>query len=130
MNTRNKMIISRVTEREYECIKQKAKEAKVTVSAYVRAKLLHSSNGEVRVIDTQPLRKTLWELNKQGTNLNQFMKFLNTYGIKVFDAKEAERVMDQESEAVWKVMEALSLLQEAAAREDILLAEDLEKANG
>ena len=41
--------------------------------------------------------KAAHELAKQGTNLNQFMKFLNTYGVKVFDPDEAKRVLEKES---------------------------------
>ena len=57
---------------------------------YARA-VLTSDDVSIKVIDTQPLKKAAHELAKQGTNLNQFMKFLNTYGVKVFDPEEADR---------------------------------------
>lgn len=44
---------------------------------YARA-VLTSDDVSIKVIDTQPLKKAAHELAKQGTNLNQFMKFLNT----------------------------------------------------
>ena len=43
------------------------------------------------------MKKAAHELAKQGTNLNQFMKFLNTYGVKVFDPDEAKRVWRKRS---------------------------------
>lgn len=63
----------------------------MTVSDYARTLLINSDDATIKVIDTEPLKKAAHELAKQGTNLNQFMKFLNTYGIKVFDAGEADR---------------------------------------
>ena len=56
---------------------------------YARA-VLTSDDVSIKVIDTEPLKKAAHELAKQGTNLNQFMKFLNTYGVKVFDPGEAK----------------------------------------
>ena len=50
---------------------------------YARA-VLTSDDVSIKVIDTEPLKKAAHELAKQGTNLNQFMKFLNTYGVNVF----------------------------------------------
>ena len=62
---------------------------------YARA-VLTSDDVSIKVIDTEPLKKAAHELAKQGTNLNQFMKFLNTYGVKVFDPDEAKRVLEKE----------------------------------
>lgn len=62
-----------------------------------------------------------WELTKHGTNLNQMMKFLNTYGERVCDADEVARVLDREMDAFDKVGEALiSLRQEAEAHHVII----------
>ena len=72
---------------------------------YARA-VLTSDDVSIKVIDTQPLKKAAHELAKQGTNLNQFMKFLNTYGVKVFDPEEAKRVLEKEVSSfpkLWKL---------------------------
>ena len=73
---------------------------------------------------TEPLKKTAHELAKQGTNLNQFMKFLNTYGIKVFDAGEAQRVLAREVETFMEVAEALAALRREADRNNIQIRID------
>lgn len=127
MATKEKMIVSRVMKDEHKRIKRKAEAAGMTISSYVRSILLHSVDGAVVVIDTNPLKEALWELKKQGVNLNQFMRFLNTYGPKGFDPKEAERMMDREAEAFWKVLDALSALREEAARENIFIAKGSDK---
>lgn len=89
---RETAVLIRLSEREKRTLKRKAAKNGMTVSEYARTLLANSDDATIRVIDTEPLRKAAHELAKQGTNLNQFMKFLNTYGIKVFDAGEAQRV--------------------------------------
>ena len=80
-----------------------------------------SDDVSIKVIDTQPLKKAAHELAKQGTNLNQFMKFLNTYGVKVFDPEEAQRVLAREVETFMEVAEALAALRREADRNNIHL---------
>lgn len=87
---------------------------------YARA-VLTSDDVSIKVIDTQPLKKAAHELAKQGTNLNQFMKFLNTYGVKVFDQEEAKRVLEKEVSSFSKIMEALAALRREADRNNIHL---------
>ncbi len=87
---------------------------------YARA-VLTSDDVSIKVIDTQPLKKAAHELAKQGTNLNQFMKFLNTYGVKVFDPEEAQRVLAREVETFMEVAEALAALRREADRNNIHL---------
>lgn len=87
---------------------------------YARA-ILTSDDVSIKVIDTQPLKKAAHELAKQGTNLNQFMKFLNTYGVKVFDPEEAQRVLAREVETFMEVAEALAALRREADRNNIHL---------
>lgn len=87
---------------------------------YARA-VLTSDDVSIKVIDTQPLKKAAHELAKQGTNLNQFMKFLNTYGVKVFDPVEAKRVLEKEVSSFSEIMEALAALRREANRNNIHL---------
>ena len=75
------------------------------------------------------MRKAAHELAKQGTNLNQFMRFLNTYGVKVFDAGEAQRVLAREVETFMEVAEALAALRREADRNNVhLKIEDFDNA--
>ena len=87
---------------------------------YARA-VLTSDDVSIKVIDTEPLKKAAHELAKQGTNLNQFMKFLNTYGVKVFDPGEAKQVLEKEVSSFSEIMEALAALRREANRNNIHL---------
>lgn len=87
---------------------------------YARA-VLTSDDVSIKVIDTEPLKKAAHELAKQGTNLNQFMKFLNTYGVKVFDPGQAKRVLEKEVSSFSEIMEALAALRREANRNNIHL---------
>lgn len=85
----------RMTEHEKEALKRKAAKNGMTVSEYARTLLANSDDATIRVIDTEPLRKAAHELAKQGTNLNQFMRFLNTYGSNALDHEEAKAVLGE-----------------------------------
>lgn len=87
---------------------------------YARA-VLTSDDVSIKVIDTEPLKKAAHELAKQGTNLNQFMKFLNTYGVKVFDPDEAKSVLQKEVSTFSEIMEALAALRREADRNNVHL---------
>ena len=120
MRNREVQIKFYATEKERESIRRNAKRAGMKMGEYARA-VLTSDDVSIKVIDTEPLRKAAHELAKQGTNLNQFMKFLNTYGIKVFDAGEAQRVLAREVETFMEVAEALAALRREADRNNIHL---------
>lgn len=85
----------RMTEREKEILKRKAAKNGMTVSEYARKLLANSDDETIRVIDTEPLRMAAHELAKQGTNLNQFMRFLNSNGAGVFNQDEAKAVFGE-----------------------------------
>lgn len=123
MRNREVQIKFYATEKERESIRRNAKRARMKMGEYARA-VLTSDDVSIKVIDTQPLKKAAHELAKQGTNLNQFMKFLNTYGIKVFDAGEAQRVLAREVETFMEVAEALAALRREADRNNIQIRID------
>ena len=123
MRNREVQIKFYATEKERESIRRNAKRAGMKMGVYARA-VLTSDDVSIKVIDTEPLKKAAYELAKQGTNLNQFMKFLNTYGIKVFDAGEAQRVLAREVETFMEVAEALAALRREADRNNIQIRID------
>ncbi len=123
MRNREVQIKFYATEKERESIRRNAKRAGMKMGVYARA-VLTSDDVSIKVIDTEPLKKTAHELAKQGTNLNQFMKFLNTYGIKVFDVGEAQRVLAREVETFMEVAEALAALRREADRNNIQIRID------
>ena len=118
---RETAVLIRLSEREKRTLKRKAANYGMTVSDYVRTLLINSDDATIKVIDTQPLKKAAHELAKQGTNLNQFMKFLNTYGVKVFDPEEAKRVLEKEVSSFSEIMEALAALRREADRNNVHL---------
>lgn len=123
MRNREVQIKFYATEKERESIRRNAKRAGMKMGEYARA-VLTSDDVSIKVIDTEPLKKAAHELAKQGTNLNQFMKFLNTYGIKVFDAGKAQRVLAREVETFMEVAEALAALRREADRNNIQIRID------
>lgn len=88
----------------------------MTVSEYVRTALIHSDNLNVTMIDVEPVEKIATELHKQGVNLNQLMKFLNTYGVDAYNAEETFRVLTREGDMFLKVSDVLGQLCEEATR--------------
>lgn len=118
---RETAVLIRLSEREKRTLKRKAANYGMTVSEYARTLLIHSDDVTIKVIDTEPLKKTAHELAKQGTNLNQFMKFLNTYGVKVFDPEEAKRVLEKEVSSFSEIMEVLAALRRESDRNNICL---------
>lgn len=118
---RETAVLIRLSEREKRTLKRKAAKNGMTVSEYARTLLINSDDATIKVIDTEPLKKAAHELAKQGTNLNQFMKFLNTYGVNVFDPEEAKLVLQKEVSSFSKLMEALAALRREADRNNIHL---------
>lgn len=120
MENKKHVTCFRITDSEQRLLRKKAKRAGLSVSEYVRNAAVYGDR-PITVIDTKPLVRLNWELTKHGTNLNQMMKFLNTYGEKAYDANEVSRVLDKEMDAFDKVGEALiSLRQEAEAHHVII----------
>ena len=68
---RETAVLIRLSEREKRTLKRKAANYGMTVSDYARTLLINSDDATIKVIDTEPLKKTAHELAKQGTNLNQ-----------------------------------------------------------
>lgn len=121
----------RLTTREKEILKRKAKRVGLTVSDFVRSSLIHSDNLTVTVIDTSVLSKTLFELHKHGVNLNQLMKFCNTYGLDAFNESHVIPTLDNERNIFAKTQAALASIAEEARRGNVVinfeLSDDMEE---
>lgn len=111
----------RLTTREKEILRRKAKKAGLTVSDFVRSSLIHSDNLTINVIDTSVLSKTLFELHKHGVNLNQLMKFCNTYGLDAFNENHVIPTLDNERNVFAKTQAALSAIAEEARKGNIVV---------
>lgn len=124
MVRRDKVIRSRVTDAERKTLLRKAKKMGMTISDYIRFAAIESDNLNITVIDTAPLKKLGYELTKQGVNLNQYMKFLNTYGGHAHNAEEAERILGREGDVFLRVMEALGDLKREAERHRVYILDE------
>lgn len=111
----------RLTTREKEILKRKAKKVGLTVSDFVRNSLIHSDNLTINIIDTSVLSKTLFELHKHGVNLNQLMKFCNTYGLDAFNENHVIPTLDNERDVFAKTQAALSSIAEEAQRGNVMV---------
>lgn len=118
---RDKQIKVYVTERERKMLKRKSEKARMTVSDYVRESLVHSDKLRIVQFDIDPLAKALSELRKQGANLNQLMRFLNTYGADAFDAETVNRRLVDMGNVYVTVMEALISLREEAEKHKVFI---------
>lgn len=121
MSRKERSILIRVTDKEREIIKRKAAKLGMTVSEYVRTTLIHSDNLNITMIDVSPIEKIASELHKQGVNLNQLMKFLNTYGADAYNADETFRVLTREGDMLLKVSDVLGQLCDEAARKKVYI---------
>lgn len=121
MSNRDIWLKVRVTNKEREIIKRKAAKLGMTVSEYVRTTLIHSDNLNITMIDVSPIEKIASELHKQGVNLNQLMKFLNTYGADAYNADETFRVLTREGDMFLKVSDVLGQLCDEAARKKVYI---------
>ena len=112
-------------------LKRKAKKVGLTVSDFVRSSLIHSDNLTINVIDTSVLSKTLFELHKHGVNLNQLMKFCNTYGLDAFNESHVIPTLENERTVFLQTKAALLSLEEEARRGNVMvnleLSDDMEE---
>lgn len=111
----------RLTTREKEILRRKAKKVGLTVSDFVRSSLIHSDNLTINVIDTSVLSKTLFELHKHGVNLNQLMKFCNTYGLDAFNESHVIPTLENERTVFLQTKAALLSLEEEARRGNVVV---------
>lgn len=98
-----------LSEPEKEALKARAEAAGCTPSELVRRAAVY---GETRVVclDAGPLKDAYVELGRQGVNLNQLMRFLNTYGIRGYDRQWVEHAMGKVYSVAEKVEAALESL--------------------
>lgn len=121
MENREIWLKVRVTDKERRILKRKAKKVGLTVSDFVRSSLIHSDNLTINVIDTSVLGKTLFELHKHGVNLNQLMKFCNTYGLDAFNESHVIPILDNERDVFAKTQAALSSIAEEARKGNVVV---------
>lgn len=126
MENREIWLKVRVTNKERQILKRRAKKVGLTVSDFVRSSLIHSDNLTINVIDTSVLSKTLFELHRHGVNLNQLMKFCNTYGLDAFNENHVIPTLENERIVFLQTKAALLSLEEEARKGNVIVNLDLE----
>lgn len=121
MDSRTKRFELRLNAHEKEVLKERAAKAGVSVSDLVRLALVYSDRLTVRTIDISPLRDLCYELTKQGTNLNQFMKFLNTYGGDAYNKSAAKQLIERNGDLLFRIGDAMTAFEHEAERSGILI---------
>lgn len=121
MDSRTKRFELRLNAHEKEVLKERAAKAGVSVSDLVRLALVYSDRLTVRTIDISPLRDLCYELTKQGTNLNQFMRFLNTYGGDAYNKSAAKQLIERNGDLLFRIGDAMTAFEHEAERSGILI---------
>ena len=121
MDSRTKRFELRLNAHEKEVLKERAAKAGVSVYYLVRLALVYSDRLTVRTIDISPLRDLCYELTKQGTNLNQFMKFLNTYGGDAYNKSAAKQLIERNGDLLFRIGDAMTAFEHEAERSGILI---------
>lgn len=116
---RNRQVKFYVTDAEYAVLRKKAKLHGMSVGKYIREMLIYVGSKPAPTIDVSSLKSIEHELLKQGTNLNQLMYYLNSYGIQGYNAEEVRRVLGQKGEAYVKLCNALGDLRDEAERHHV-----------
>lgn len=106
----------RVTQREYQRIKSRARKAGIGMSAYMRSRALSDPKGALTInVDADELKKAYADLKRAGSNINQCARALNTYGQRGCSEERAVTVMQHVSAAADAVAAALAIARDGEA---------------
>lgn len=100
---RNKAKLIRLSEAEFERLEYNAKTHGCTASELIRRTAIYGQNLSPIMIDMEVVQKTYTELRKQGGNLNQLMRSINTLGLHRHDAREVQNVIEKTNAAAESV---------------------------
>ncbi|MDR3961959.1 MAG: plasmid mobilization relaxosome protein MobC [Eggerthellaceae bacterium] len=94
----------RLSQSDLDHIKEKAHDANVSVSEYVRSKCTSDSSKPCIVVDRQLIADLLVSLKREGNNLNQLTRYVHSRGV---DTKTTQSLNDS-LQAVTKTAEEVS----------------------
>ena len=84
----------RLTAYERNRLRILAANAGLSMSEYIRQTAIYSKPPSPVEIDLDELVRFNFELRKQGANLNQLMRFLNTYGGAAYNVELVRYLLD------------------------------------
>ena len=98
MNTkRTKQVIIRLSAEEIHTLKDKVKVAGISQQEYLRKSIL-----DKKIVNTEGVKAVMPELKRQGNNLNQIAKVLNSRGY--VDYEKALCATLKEVKEVWQLL--------------------------
>lgn len=101
----------RVTHRELQSIRSRARRAGVGMSEYMRSRALLNLDGAPTFnVDSAELKAAYANLKRAGSNINQCARVLNTYGADSRAAEQATSAMERVSLAADAVSAALEVV--------------------
>lgn len=103
VKSKNKAKLIRLSETELERLERNAKTHGCTASELIRRTAIYGQNLSPIIIDIEPIQKTYTELRKQGGNLNQLMRSINTLGLHRHDPREVQNVIEKSSAVVEEI---------------------------
>lgn len=110
----------RLSPEEKSILERRAQNAGMSPSAFMRA-CINSYKAPVIVIDITPLNRAVYELSRQGINLNQLVHLLNAYGVEAFDREAAEGVLEKERGVFDDLRGTLALLRGEARKHRVYI---------
>lgn len=90
----------RLTLYEKNRLRINAASAGCSVSEYIRQTAVYAKAPSPIVVDMEELARCNFELRKQGVNLNQLMRVINTYGVGSVDPIAVGRLLQRVDAAV------------------------------
>ena len=82
-----------LTASEKNLLRLNAAHAGCTLSEYVRQTAVYSTPPSPIIVDMDELTRLHFELRKEGVNLNQLVRAINTYGAEEVDAEVIARTI-------------------------------------
>lgn len=105
MNSKNSWLTIRLSQSDLNHIKEKAHDANVSVSEYVRSRCVRDDSLPSIVVDRQLLSDLLVALKREGNNLNQLTRHVHSRGFN----PETTQLLNDSFQAVAKTAEEVSL---------------------
>lgn len=126
MEPKTERFYIRMSRTEKQRLMKRAEHYHMTASDFARTLLLQSDDGFIRIVDITPFKNALYELSKQGTNLNQLMQFLNTHGAGSYDSYKTRQTLRKEAETFEQIANALIALRKEMAKHGVVLSDGVD----
>lgn len=107
MTDTRKIRCIRLSDDEYRKLQENADSLGVTKSELIRRTAIYGKKMSPVVLDMEPLKKMLFEMQKQGNNLNQLAREANTYGLSPSLALRIESEIERSSESREKLVQLI-----------------------